>query len=140
MNLEFIRLLVDAGFIVLIWAVQLVIYPSFKFYSNANLLQWHRLYTKRVTVIVLPLMVSQLVLGFFQLFQIQNLYTISSFIIILVLWVITFTMFVPLHQSIDKGLPIYNVCNKLEKKNWIRTLLWSLLFIISFLNYLSLNS
>ena len=56
MNLEYIRLLVDAGFIVLIWAVQLVIYPSFKFYSNANLLKWHRLYTKRVTVIVLPLM------------------------------------------------------------------------------------
>ncbi|WP_295832634.1 hypothetical protein [uncultured Winogradskyella sp.] len=140
MNLEFIRLLVDAGFIVLIWAVQLVIYPSFKFYSNANLLQWHRLYTKRVTVIVLPLMLGQLVLGFFQLFQIQNLYTISSFIIILLLWVITFTMFVPLHQSIDKGQPIYNVCNKLKKKNWIRTLLWSLLFIISFLNYLSLNS
>jgi hypothetical protein len=138
MTIEIIRLLIDAGFVVLIWAVQLVIYPSFKFYSKANLFQWHRLYTKRVTVIVLPLMGSQLLLGFIYLFQVQNTYTISSFVIILALWVITFTVFVPLHQSIDIGKPVENVCLKLEKRNWIRTLLWSLLFIISIFNYLSI--
>ncbi|ARV08354.1 hypothetical protein BTO05_01350 [Winogradskyella sp. PC-19] len=138
MTIEIIRLLIDAGFVVLIWAVQLVIYPSFKFYSKANLFQWHRLYTKRVTVIVLPLMGSQLLLGFIYLFQVQNTYTFFSFVIILALWVITFTVFVPLHQSIDIGKPVENVCLKLEKKNWIRTLLWSLLFIISIFNYLSI--
>lgn len=138
MSLEFIRLLIDAGFVALIWAVQLVIYPSFKFYSDANLFQWHTLYTKRVTVIVLPLMASQLVLGFIHLFQVQNLFTVSSISIILALWIITFMVFVPLHQSIDKGQPIDNVCQKLEKKNWIRTLIWSLLFIISLFNFLFL--
>ena len=138
MTIEIIRLLIDAGFVVLIWAVQLVIYPSFKFYSKANLFQWHRLYTKRVTVIVLPLMGSQILLGFIHLLQVQNTYTISSFVIILALWVITFTVFVPLHQSIDIGKPVENVCLKLEKRNWIRTLLWSLLFIFSIFNYLSI--
>ena len=138
MNIEIMRLLIDAGFVVLIWAVQLVIYPSFKFYTKAHLFQWHRSYTKRVTFIVLPLMASQLVLAIIHLIKTQNFYTIFSITIIVTLWLLTFLIFVPLHQSIDTGKPVKNVCLKLEKKNWIRTLLWSFLFIISFFNYLSI--
>ena len=56
MSLDLARLLIDFGFVVLIWAVQLVIYPSFGFYAKANLFEWHKSYTARVTYIVLPLM------------------------------------------------------------------------------------
>lgn len=133
MTINDIRLLIDAGFLVLIWAVQLVIYPSFSYYEKSNLLTWHRSYTKRVTVIVLPLMFGQLILGIIHLWQLQDWYTISSMAIILVLWLLTFLIFVPLHQSIDNNQPVANVCEKLVKYNWIRTLFWSCLFIISFL-------
>lgn len=131
MTLELLRLIIDAGFMVLIWAVQLVIYPSFGYYSKSNLGIWHKSYTKRVTFIVLPLMVSQLILGVTQAWVLQNWYTLLSMIIIISLWLLTFLIFVPLHQSIDADQPIENVCAKLVAKNWIRTILWTLLFVVS---------
>lgn len=140
MTIDMLRLICDAAFLVLIWAVQLVIYPSFKFYTAKNLFRWHQSYTKHVTIIVLPLMFSQLVLSLMHLYQFQNLYTIIISVIVLSLWALTFLIFVPLHQSIDNNKPVENVCNKLVSKNWIRTLLWTLLFIITLLNYVSLNS
>lgn len=133
MTITEIRLLIDAGFLVLIWAVQLVIYPSFSFYEKTNLLIWHRSYTKRVTVIVLPLMFGQFILGIIHLWQLQDWYTTISIVIIIFLWLLTFLVFVPLHQSIDNNKPVVNVCKKLVNYNWIRTFLWSCLFIISFL-------
>lgn len=135
MNLEIARLLVDFGFLVLIWAVQLVIYPCFQYYTKENLLIWHRKYTIRVTFIVLPLITLQLLLAGIQLWQFQNWYTICSILIIITLWLLTFLIFVPLHQSIDNDTPVDNVCNKLVTKNWMRNVLWSLLFIISLIHF-----
>ncbi len=138
MSLDLARLLIDFGFVVLIWAVQLVIYPSFGFYTKDNLFIWHKSYTARVTIIVLPLMFSQLILSCMQLWEIQNWYTILSLVFVITLWLQTFLIFVPLHQSIDKNEPVENVCNKLVNKNWTRTVLWTFLFVISIVHY-SLN-
>ena len=136
MSLDLARLLIDFGFVVLIWAVQLVIYPSFGFYAKANLFEWHKSYTARVTFIVLPLMFSQLIISCLQLWNMQNWYTVVSFVIIIVLWLQTFLIFVPLHQSIDAHKPIKDACNKLVRKNWGRTVLWSLLFVMSLIYFL----
>ena len=138
MSLDLARLLIDFGFVVLIWAVQLVIYPSFNFYTRDNLFIWHKSYTARVTIIVLPLMFSQLILSCMQLWEIQNWYSILSLVFVITLWLQTFLIFVPLHQSIDRNEPVENVCNKLVNKNWIRTALWTFLFVISIVHY-SLN-
>lgn len=135
MTLDIARLIIDFGFLILIWAVQLVVYPSFGYFNAANLLAWHKSYTARVTVIVLPLMFSQLILACIQLWQFQNWYTILSILVIITLWLLTFLIFVPLHQSIDNNKPVDNVCYKLVSKNWVRTILWSSLFIISVIYY-----
>ncbi len=134
--LDLFRLLVDFGFFVLIWAVQLVIYPSFNFYSKENLYIWHNSCTVRVSFIVVPIMLSQLILASVQLYKIQDWYTILSMLIIIALWLLTFLIFVPLHQSIDKNQPIKNACAKLVSKNWMRTVLWTLLFLLSLLHYI----
>lgn len=134
MTIDIARLIIDFGFLVLIWSVQLVIYPSFGFYSKENLLKWHRSYTARVTFIVLPIMLSQLVLVVIQLFETINWYTIVSLLIIVALWLLTFLIFVPLHQSIDNSTPVEDVCDKLVSKNWMRTILWSSLFFCSLIN------
>ncbi len=139
MSLDLARLLIDFGFVVLIWAVQLVIYPSFGFYTKTNLFEWHKSYTTRVTFIVLPLMFSQLILSCLQLWYTQNWYTIVSFVIIIILWLQTFLILVPLHQSIDINEPVKDACYKLVRKNWGRTLLWSLLFIISLIYFFSIK-
>lgn len=135
MALDLARLLIDFGFFVLIWTVQLIIYPSFKFYTKENLFKWHSLYTKRFSIIVMPIMISQLVVSIIQIFQIQNWYTVLSMLIIVALWVLTFVIFVPLHFSIDNNKPIENAAAKLVSKNWIRTVLWTILFMISFIFY-----
>jgi len=131
MTLDNFRMLVDFGFAVLIWAVQLVIYPSFLYYSKKELIAWHRKYTIRVTYIVLPLMFTQLILSVLQFVILRNFYTILSVILIGILWALTFTVFVPLHRKIDRGQPEANTCLSLVRYNWVRTLLWSSIFLIS---------
>ena len=58
--IDIIRLLVDFGLLVLIWIIQLIIYPSFLFYRAKELITWHKMYTKAIALIVIPLMLGQL--------------------------------------------------------------------------------
>lgn len=136
MPIALLHLIIDFGFAVLIWAVQLVIYPSFKFYTPENLVKWHRIYTQKITIIVLPLMFSQLAIAVIHLWNTINLFTVASIVIITALWLLTFLIFVPLHQLIDKALHNDRTVTELVQKNRIRTFLWSLLFVISTVNYL----
>ena len=137
MSLTLIRLLFDIGLLVLIWLVQLIIYPSFLFYERNNLKRWHVNYTKKITYVVLPLMVGQFITAFIVLFNDLSIFTLGSFLIIVSLWMITFLIFVPLHNKISTDLVNRSIINKLVRLNWIRTLLWSGLFISSLLHYLT---
>jgi len=137
MSLTLIRLLFDIGLLVLIWLVQLIIYPSFLFYERNNLKRWHVNYTKKITYVVLPLMVGQFITAVIVLFNDLSIFTLGSFLIIVSLWMITFLIFVPLHNKISTDLVNRSIINKLVRLNWIRTLLWSGLFISSLLHYLT---
>ena len=126
------KLLSDFGLLVLIWLVQLVIYPSFKYYEISNLKRWHKLYTKRLTVVVLPLMLSQLVLSIYILVQSSwATFEIIDFIFVLLTWVSTFAVFVPLHQNITQNKDINDAVYKLIKYNWFRTAIWTIIPILS---------
>ncbi|MEM8999576.1 MAG: hypothetical protein AAGB24_04875 [Bacteroidota bacterium] len=125
-GLQTLRLLVDFGLVVLIWLVQLVIYPSFREYNRQNLMKWHAIYTTRVTYVVFPLMLGQLILVSIQTFQYQSLYNLLSLIIIAILWALTFALFIPLHQQISRGTFNDVTLKKLVIFNWWRTLLWSI--------------
>ena len=131
MSLEIIRLLFDAGLFVLIWMVQLVIYPSFTFYNPNNLKRWHDKYTKQITFIVLPLMLGQLASIGVQLWEDVTWYTLLSGVLVFLLWGSTFLKFVPLHNCITSGDFERKTLEDLILYNWGRTVLWSLLFLIS---------
>jgi len=128
--ISLIRLLLDFGMLVLIWLVQRIIYPSFLHYSDKQLLHWHAIYTKRFSYIVITLMLGQLGVSIYQLFMKVDLYTILSLSIIIVLWVSTFIQFVPIHSQISKGHSSSQLLNSLIQKNWIRTILWTLMFLM----------
>ena len=124
-----ISLLVDAGLVVLIWTVQLIIYPSFLYYQRENIIAWHQKYSSRIAIIVVPLMVFQLLYGL-----IISLYypTINHFIyigIVIFLWAFTFLGFAPLHFKISDGNVNHKLLITLIHRNWIRTLCWSFLLI-----------
>ena len=133
MSITILRLLFDFGLLVLIWIVQRIIYPGFLHYNSKNLINWHKVYTSRLTFIVMPLMLGQLGVSIYQLIVEINLYTVLSIIIIIGIWVSTFTQFVPIHAQISKGKASQKMLDSLVKKNWIRTFLWTILFLYSML-------
>lgn len=135
MDLKTIQLVIDFGFAVLIWAVQLIIYPSFKYYGTENLVKWHRIYTMRVTYIVLPLMFTQLIITIINVWNQLNIISISSLTIVLILWLLTFIVFVPIHQKIDNETAVSNDLDELISKNQYRTFLWTVLFLLSLINF-----
>jgi len=132
------QLLVDFGLMVLIWIVQLIIYPSFKHYQKQNLVSWHHIYSSRITVIVLPLMAVQFMMSLYALYF--NFSWVSSLImlLVLILWSTTFLQAVPLHYKITSGHFVGNTITKLIRVNWLRTVLWTLVFGINFVNMLIL--
>ncbi|MEO1436770.1 MAG: hypothetical protein AAFV80_14625, partial [Bacteroidota bacterium] len=99
-GLSLARLLLDFGCVVMIWMVQLVVYPAFLYFAKADLFRWHERYTGLVTLVVFPLMTGQLIVFGLQFWQMINWYTLLSGIIIAGLWGSTFLYFVPLHGTI----------------------------------------
>ena len=131
MSISILRLLVDFGLLVLIWVIQLIVYPSFLYYKKENLITWHRKYTSLVGYIVAPLMVLQLGLSIYQISNAVTPYNIISVMMISTIWIITFLQFVPIHNNISNGSTSEKMLLSLVKKNWMRTFLWSLLFVLN---------
>lgn len=132
MKLQRLRLLFDCGLFVLIWIVQLIIYPGFQYYSAENLGKWHEDYTVFISWIVIPLMFGQLITAAMQLLRERNSFTMGSSLLIVLVWICTFSLFVPIHHSITEGLATEILLQELISKNWIRTVLWTVLFMWSF--------
>ncbi|NNK19406.1 MAG: hypothetical protein HKP49_09665 [Maribacter sp.] len=133
MGIDFIGLLVNFGLVVLIWMIQLIIYPSFLHYQTEDLVGWHRKYTTLIGYIVVPLMLAQLSISIFQVYASATFTTLSILTLVLLVWLSTFLQFVPIHSNISKGSVNQKMLSALVKKNWTRTILWTVVFIISFL-------
>ena len=131
-----ISLLVDIGLVVLIWMVQLIVYPSFTFYKPKNLIEWHQKYTTGIAVVVIPLMLTQLVLAVVAVFYQPNFTAIFTLLIVLFLWIFTFLNFAPLHFKISEGVHNQKLLQLLIRRNWIRTFLWSSLFLFHLILYI----
>lgn len=140
LNIDYIllfKLLSDFGLFVLIWIVQLIIYPSFQYYAKEDLIKWHHVYTQRITIVVLPLMLGQLVLSFWLLYDnYRQFYEVVNIILVVLTWATTFSIFVPLHNNISKATAIQQTTSKLIHWNWMRTLIWSLVLILTFFKIL----
>ena len=127
-NMNWISL-IDFGLVVLIWMVQLVVYPSFKYFPPNALLQWHRSYTSAMTVVVLPLMLAQVLLHGWRLYGDVSLNHVCMMLLVISTWVTTFTIFVPLHNMITANEDLPVTLSKLVTYNWIRTVTWSVICV-----------
>ena len=138
--IEITRLVLDVGLLVLIWMIQLIVYPSFLFYTAKELIAWHKMYTKAIALIVIPLMLGQLSIIIYQVFLVQNTYTLTSIILVVFLWGITLLKFAPMHQQISEGNTHEKLLKKLVQNNWIRTLIWTILCAMSATSVFFLNN
>jgi len=134
MNIEPLRFVVDTGLFILIWMVQLVVYPSFLYYKREHLIRWHKKYTTNISILVVPLMLSQLVLAVFEIFTNYSLLTILYFLLVICSWLITFLIFVPIHSKISTNTHTREILKKLVSYNWLRTIIWSIIMVVTFIN------
>lgn len=132
MNLLEIQLLLDFGLVVLIWIVQLIIYPSFKYYNIDNLIKWHGLYAFRIGMIVMPLMLGQIVISFIRMLESYSVLNIFHFLLVILVWISTFFQFVPMHNQIANNKGNDEIIVKLIKNNWLRTVIWTGILVSTF--------
>lgn len=130
------KLLVDFGLVILIWMTQLIVYPSFTYYSEEALMQWHPRYTVAISCIVMPLMLAQVGLHGWILTSQMSVLNLLAAVLIVLVWVNTFFFAVPLHNQIGEGVDVLKAADKLVKVNGYRTALWTLIFLLSLWEYL----
>jgi DMSO reductase anchor subunit len=120
--------LVDFGMCVVLWLVQLVIYPSFLRVEPSALVAWHKVYTFRVSFVILPLMLGQLALAILTVLDHPSILEWTAFALVIVCWILTFFVSVPLHRKIEQNDSTRETRQKLITTNWPRTILWSVIF------------
>lgn len=130
LDLSDLRHLLDFGLVVLIWLVQLVIYPSFVYTDKSQLVGWHRRYTQYMGMIAGSLMIGQMVVVVLQCLTDRGVAVWCSAVLVFAVWVLTFCFFVPTHQRIDNGAVEDALLQRLVHVNWWRTVLWSVLFLV----------
>jgi hypothetical protein len=112
----------------LIWTVQVVHYPSFRYVSSERFLEFSQFHQSAITFVVGPVMVFELVSGF-ALVAMSPIFRSPLFLISLVaiglIWASTFFLSVPLHNRLLGGHDL-GLINQLVLTNWPRTVLWSL--------------
>lgn len=121
---------VDFGLLVFIWTIQLVVYPGFKYYPTDFLLKWHGVYTGAVSIIVMPLMITQIVLHGWRMYETGSAVDWLALLLVISTWLVTFVIFVPLHNKISLNRELVQSLADLVLYNWIRTVLWSLIFLV----------
>jgi hypothetical protein len=116
------ELLVTVALVTLIWIIQVLHYPSFLFVDKNDFSRFEAFHTKRISIVVIPLMVSELILGLINL----N-YLILG--IIVLIWLSTFFIQVPCHDKLKFGFD-RSIIERLVLTNWIRTALWSIKLVL----------
>ena len=132
-----LNLLIDIHFLStsvmvgVIWVIQLLHYPSFHFVQKSDYPKFQQFHMSRISLIVIPAMIIEFITGIIMLqfgFS-SNFLFISSLVILITIWGITFIFFTKMHQVLISG---YNeiIVNRLISINWSRTLLWSLRLLV----------
>lgn len=110
----------------LIWVIQLVHYPSFRFVKEPDFAAFHRHHSFSIGVIVMPLMITELITSFL-LFLSDSWfgYQAIGFYLVVLIWISTAALSVPAHASLGSGRNPEAI-EKLISTNWFRTLFWTI--------------
>ena len=135
--IEVLRLVVDFGLVVLVWLVQTIIYPGFLYMDEEQLSRWHPRYSTLITFFVAPLMFLQVGTITYQIVNALSLWSIASMLCVLAVWGITFLKAVPLHRKIGRVPSSLEIRKQLVRVNWPRTVLWTLVFGLGVMKYVT---
>ena len=136
--LEFLyehALAINFAMFVLIWVVQVIVYPVFQEVEPSRFSAWHRSYCNKIGFFALPLMIAQLIESASACFFVGAVLDWVKMGAVLGTWVVTFLVSARLHRRLSKHGQDQAVIARLLSTNWIRTFLWSGVFVISVLQY-----
>ena len=122
------RTMIDFGLVVLIWLVQLIIYPSFRYCSPAELAIWHPKYSNLIALIVGPLMLAQAGLVGWATYLRPSGPNWLAAALVAGMWISTAFVSVPIHGAIASGDASPATLARLVDTNWIRTIGWTVIF------------
>ncbi len=106
----------------LIWTIQVVHYPLFGAVGEAGFVGYHARHSTRISVVVIPLMLVELVTTIGSVAVGISPWT--SLIPVVVVWATTFLISVPLHGRLGTGFDP-RAHRALVVTNWIRTAAWT---------------
>ena len=120
------NLTINFAILILLLIVQIIIYPGFRDIPKEKFIKFHKVYTFKISLIVIPLFIAQIISEFIISKNFSNpIHTIA----IILLWLVTFTLAVPCHNKLSKAKHEKEI-EKLIKVNAIRVVL-GLLIILS---------
>ena len=135
--MSYANLSISWGLMILIWLVQLIIYPSFSRISPEEFKAYHRWYVIRISSVVLPLMVAELILSiWWVLSDDYSAISVSAGLLVLIVWLSTFVLQVPIHNRLKAGREDREI-RRLVATNWIRAAAWSLKAVVVSIDRLS---
>ena len=126
-----IHLVLASIMVGVIWVIQLVHYPSFRFTDREKYVSFQIFHMRNISFIVVPIMILEFLSGLLLVLYHSNHESLLriSFILLLIIWLVTALFFAQIHQKLSKGYD-ETLVRKLVSFNWIRTLLWTIRTII----------
>ena len=114
-----------------IWVIQIVHYPSFHFIEKELYTAFQKFHMNKISIIVIPIMLAELITGMMLFLDksSKSPFLIISFVILVLIWLITGVFFSKAHNELITGYQEL-VVNQLVVMNWIRTLLWTLRLLL----------
>ena len=113
-----------------IWVIQLVHYPSFKYVNESDYIIFQKYHMSNISYIVFPVMFTELITALIILFfGEKSLFFVLSLICLFLIWVITGVLFTKYHNILKEGKDLM-IIDKMIKANWIRALLWTMRLIM----------
>lgn len=111
----------------LIWMVQIVHYPFFRFANENRFDEAMKFHRFRISFLVVPVMLAELISSvWLSIYAVEfsELHQAGLFTVLLI-WLVTFISQVPRHSNLANGYQPDQI-SKLVKSNWARTGLWTL--------------
>lgn len=110
-----------------IWVVQIVHYPMFAGIDRTDFADWHAFHSNRITYLVAPLMLAELISSVLMVWMRTDASTIVLCALTIGVWLATFFFSIPLHDALgvrDQSNRS-ELIRKLVLTHWIRSILYT---------------
>ncbi len=111
-----------------IWTIQIAQYSLFARIGTAQWQDYHAVYTRSITFVVLPAMVTELgtsgLLALLRPSWLSPALLWAGLVCAALTWAVTFFVSVPLHDTLGRGFDA-SAWVRLVATNWLRTAFWT---------------